>query len=99
MQTLPGSPFNDECLTVAQKEVLNERYGLNDPLSVQYFKYLGNITKGDFGVSFQFDGRSVTSIIGERIGVSAILGVQSLIAGTIIGLANILDTALDMESV
>ena len=86
MQTLPGSPFNDERLSSAQKEVLNERYGLNEPLSVQYFKYLVNITKGDFGVSFQFDGRSVTSIIGERIGVSAILGAQSLIVGTIVGL-------------
>lgn len=86
MQTLPGSPFNDERLTPTQKEVLAERYGLNEPMSVQYLKYMGNITKGDFGVSFQFDGRSVTSIIGERIGVSAILGAQSLVVGTIIGL-------------
>ncbi|MEK4485800.1 oligopeptide ABC transporter permease [Psychrobacillus sp. FSL H8-0484] len=86
MQTLPGSPFNDERMTTEQKEIMYERYGLNEPMSVQYFKYLRNIVKGDFGVSFQFDGRSVSNIIGERIGVSAILGAQSLIVGTIIGL-------------
>ncbi|ASN04549.1 oligopeptide ABC transporter permease [Virgibacillus necropolis] len=86
MQTLPGSPFNDERLTESQKEILYERYNLDDPVSVQYFKYLGNILKGDFGVSFQFDGRPVSDIIGERIGASALLGAQSLIVGTLIGL-------------
>lgn len=86
MQTLPGSPFNDEQLSTTQKEILYERYDLDEPISIQYFKYLGNILKGDFGVSFQYDGRPVSDIIGERIGVSAILGAQSLIMGTLIGL-------------
>lgn len=86
MHTLPGSPFNDERLSAAQKALMAKRYGLDEPLAVQYFKYLGNLLAGDLGVSFQFDGRSVTSIIGERIGVSAVLGAQSLIAGTLLGL-------------
>jgi len=86
MQTLPESPFNDEQLSTTQKEILYERYDLDEPISIQYFKYLGNILKGDFGVSFQYDGRPVANIIGERIGVSAILGAQSLIVGTLIGL-------------
>jgi len=86
MQTLPGSPFNDERLSEAQKVIMAQRYGLDQPFAVQYFKYLGNLVAGDLGVSFQFDGRPVTSIIGERIGVSAILGAQSLIAGTLLGL-------------
>ncbi|WP_213422698.1 oligopeptide ABC transporter permease [Bhargavaea massiliensis] len=86
MQTLPGSPFNDERLSEAQKAMMYQRYGLDQPVAVQYFKYLGNLVGGDLGVSFQFDGRPVTSIIGERIGVSAILGAQSLIIGTLLGL-------------
>lgn len=86
MQTLPGSPFNDERLSEAQKAMMAKRYGLDQPVAVQYFKYLGNLVAGDLGVSFQFDGRPVTSIIGERIGVSAVLGAQSLIAGTLLGL-------------
>lgn len=85
MQTLPGSPFNDERLSEAQASILNERYGLDEPLAIQYFKYLGNIFVGELGVSFQFDGRAVTTIIGERIGVSAILGAQAMGVGILLG--------------
>lgn len=85
MQTLPGSPFNDERLSEAQASILNERYGLDEPLALQYFKYLGNIFVGELGVSFQFDGRAVTTIIGERIGVSAILGAQAMGVGILLG--------------
>ncbi|WP_066291790.1 oligopeptide ABC transporter permease [Bacillus sp. FJAT-29937] len=86
MQTLPGSPFNDERLSESQKEKLYERYGLDEPVPIQYVKYMSNIVKGDFGVSFQYDGRAVTDIIGERIGASAVLGAQSILVGCIIGL-------------
>ncbi|MEH7123111.1 oligopeptide ABC transporter permease [Bacillus sp. JJ1503] len=86
MQTLPGSPFNDERLSESQKERLYERYGLDEPVPIQYVKYMTNIAKGDFGVSFQYDGRAVTDIIGERIGASAVLGAQSILVGCIIGL-------------
>lgn len=87
MQALPGSPFNDEQLSEFQREQMNERYGLNEPVPKQYLNYLTNLMKGDLGVSFQYDGRPVTGIIKERIGTSAVLGIQSLIFGTIIGLA------------
>lgn len=86
MVTLPGSPFNDKKMTESQKERLYERYGLDKPISVQYVLYMKNLFKGDLGVSFQYDGRSVTQIIGERIGASAILGAQALILGTAVGL-------------
>ncbi|WP_066386288.1 oligopeptide ABC transporter permease [Neobacillus mesonae] len=86
MQTLPGSPFNDERLSETQKERLYERYGLDEPVPLQYITYMKNIFKGDFGVSFQYDGRSVSDIIGERIGASAVLGAQSLIVGTVFGI-------------
>lgn len=87
MQTLPGSPFNDEELSEFQKEQLNERYGLNDPLPKQYINYMFNLAKGDLGISFQYDGRPVVNIIKERIKTSAYLGFQALVFGTLIGLA------------
>lgn len=86
MHTLPGSPFNDEELSEFQKQQLYERYGLNEPLPIQYLTYMANLTKGDLGISFQYDGRPVTTIIKERIGPSALLGIQSLVFGTLIGL-------------
>ncbi|KSU84849.1 MULTISPECIES: oligopeptide ABC transporter permease [Fictibacillus] len=87
MKLLPGSPFNnEEKLTDQQKFILNEKYGLNDPVPVQYFNYMGNLVKGDMGVSFQYDNRPVSTMIAERIGPSAVLGVEATIIGTIIGL-------------
>lgn len=86
MQTLPGSPFNDEKLTDAQIELMNQRYGLDKPVAVQYVIYLVNLFQGDLGVSFQYDGRPVTKIIGERIPASAFLGGQALVFGVMVGL-------------
>ncbi|MBJ3791842.1 ABC transporter permease, partial [Bacillus sp. OA1] len=87
MKLLPGSPLkNQEKLSPAQKEIILEKYGLNDPVPVQYARYLGNLAKGDLGVSFQYDNRPVTDMIVDRIGPSAQLGLQAIILGTFIGL-------------
>lgn len=86
MQTLPGSPFNDEKLSAEQKARLYEKYGLDKPVPVQFFVYMKNLAQGDLGVSFQYDGRAVNTIIGERIGASAVLGAQAILVGTSVGL-------------
>ena len=86
METLPGSPFNDQRMPLAQKELLYEKYGLDQPVAVRYVTYLKNLVQGDLGVSFQLDNRPVTKIISERIGASAVLGIQAIIVGTVIGL-------------
>lgn len=87
MKLLPGSPLqNQEKLTPEQRQIILEKYGLNDPVPVQYVRYLGNLLKGDLGVSFQYDNRPVMELIGERIGPSAQLGFQAIVLGTIIGL-------------
>ncbi|TCP29753.1 oligopeptide transport system permease protein [Scopulibacillus darangshiensis] len=86
MQLLPGSPFNSEKLTNEQIEILKDQYHLNDPIAKQFINYIGGIFKGDLGVSFTYDGRPVTKLISERIGPSAVLGIESTIVGTILGL-------------
>ena len=52
LKAMPGSPFNDEKLTDDQRAVLFEKYGLDQPILVQYGKYVTNLVKGDFGVSY-----------------------------------------------
>ncbi|MFP7168790.1 oligopeptide ABC transporter permease [Terribacillus sp. 7520-G] len=89
MKLLPGSPLaNANKLTEEQQEVIYEKYGLNDPIPVQYVKYLGGLVQGDLGISFKYDNRSVTSILfGEgRAETSAQLGAQALIIGTVVGI-------------
>lgn len=87
MQLLPGTPYgNVDELTDQQIELLDKKYGLDQPVAVQYVKYLGNLVKGDLGLSFKYAGRSVNEIIGERIGPSALIGFQGLVLGIIVGL-------------
>ena len=52
MQLMPGSPFNDEKLNADQRAALYTKYGLDQPLPVQFVKYVGNMLKGDLGVSY-----------------------------------------------
>lgn len=87
MKALPGSPLKDtEDLTKAQVEMLQEQYGLNDPIPVQYVKYITALTKGDLGTSFHFSNTAVTKIIKDRIGPSMQLGAQALVIGTVLGI-------------
>ncbi|KPC98419.1 Oligopeptide transport system permease protein OppB [Geobacillus sp. BCO2] len=87
MKLLPGSPLqNQEKLTPEQKALILKEYGLDKPVPVQYIQYLGNLLKGDLGVSFQYDNRPVAELISDRIGPSAQLGFQAIVFGTIVGL-------------
>ena len=67
MKMMPGSPFNDAKLSAEQKAILNEKYGLNDPVAVQYLHYLKNVVTGDFGYSFQYHNQPVWSLIKPRL--------------------------------
>lgn len=87
MKLIPGTPFNNaEKLTHEQLAIMQNKYGLNDPVPVQYVRYLVNMVKGDLGVSFQFDNTPVTRLLALRIGPSATLGLEAMIVGTIIGI-------------
>jgi oligopeptide transport system permease protein len=87
MKLIPGTPFtNAGKLSEAQLTIMKDKYGLGDPVPVQYLTYMTNLAKGDLGVSFQFNNASVTDILMDRIGPSAILGFQAMFFGTIFGI-------------
>ncbi|WP_078381429.1 oligopeptide ABC transporter permease [Sutcliffiella halmapala] len=87
MKLMPGTPFTmQEKMTEAQKAILYAKYGLDDPVPVQYAKYIISLAQGDLGISFQYDNRNVTDLIMQRIGPSAQLGFQAMLVGTIIGI-------------
>lgn len=87
VRLLPGTPFNDQKLNAQQIEQLEAQYGLDKPVPVQYFKYLTGVFQGKLGTSFKNANQKVEDIIKIRIGPSAMLGAQSLVFGTIVGLA------------
>lgn len=86
MNFLPGTPFNNQDrLTEIQMEMLNEKYGFDQPLFTRYITYLVNILHGDFGISLQFSDQKVTTLLKSRIGPSVQLGLQAVVFGTVVG--------------
>jgi len=59
-------------------EALRQKYGLDQPLPVQYLKWIGNLTRGDLGESFRYR-RPVASLIAERIPYTLQLTVLALL--------------------
>ena len=86
MKLMPGSPFNDAKLSAEQKAILNEKYGLNDPVAIQYLHYLKNVVTGDFGYSFQYHNQPVWELIKPRLIPSMEMGITAMIIGVILGL-------------
>lgn len=86
MNAVPGGPFNQEKAPSPQvKAVLEARYNLDKPVGEQYLLYMGNILKGDWGVSLK-TGREIADTLGPRFLVSAQLGVQAAVVAVIFGL-------------
>jgi oligopeptide transport system permease protein len=83
---LPGTPFADDKLTPEIRAQLYEEYGLDEPVYVQYAKYMANVAQGDLGNSFYFEGRPVLQMILERAPVSAFVGMQAVIFGLVVGM-------------
>jgi oligopeptide transport system permease protein len=87
MKIIPGTPFtNAGKLSETQLTIMKDKYGLDEPMPVQYMNYMVNMLKGDLGVSFQFDNVGVTEILLNSIGPSATLGFQAILFGTIFGI-------------
>jgi len=84
---MPGSPFNDEKLSDTQRATLYQKYGLDKPIVVQFFKYVVNIFRGDFGVSYNISKNTpISQLIKLRLPVSIKIGFQSVFIGALIGL-------------
>ena len=75
MQLMPGSPFNDEKLNADQRAALYTKYGLDQPLPVQFVKYVGNMLKGDLGVSYNISKNTpISQLIKTRLPISISIG-------------------------
>ena len=88
MQLVPGGPWTREkALSDAVIKTLNERYGLDQPLFIQYLRYLGRALVFDFGVSYYYKGREVTSIIANGFKISLQIGGWAALLSLVMGLA------------
>jgi oligopeptide transport system permease protein len=85
---LPGDPIRalggDRPLAPAVVAQLKQEFNLNDPLGIQYLKYLGDLVQGDLGTDFR--GRPVLDTISQRLPVTIKLTVVAILIEAIIGI-------------
>ena len=67
-------------------EAMRQRFGLDQPIHVQFGRWLANVAQGDLGESFRYR-RPVTSLIAERIPYTLQLAVLALLFDALIGIA------------
>jgi len=67
-------------------EIIRKKYGLDQPLHVQYVRWIGNLVQGDLGESFRYR-RPVASLIAERIPYTLQLTVLALLSDALLGIA------------
>jgi ABC-type dipeptide/oligopeptide/nickel transport system permease component len=84
----PGDPITillAENSTQADIDRARERWGLNDPVPVQYARFLGNVLMGDLGRSFRY-GEPVLRLIGDRLPATLELAAFSVLIAVAIAI-------------
>lgn len=67
-------------------EALREKLGLNDPVIVRYFRWIGDLLRGDFGYSI-INGTAISKTIAQRLPATLELSLVALLLSTIIGIS------------
>jgi len=85
----PGDPveilmgqYNDEQVI----ERIREQRGFNDPIFVQYGRYIKDVLRGDFGESFKYRGRTVSELLKKKMWVSAQLNIAAISLSLVVGI-------------
>jgi oligopeptide transport system permease protein len=84
----PGNFYSSEkALPPAIEKNIREKYGLDKPWYVQYGRMIGNVLRGDFGLSLRYQGQSVNQILAQTLPVSATLGLLAYGLALVVGVA------------
>lgn len=88
MHSIPGGPFDpvDMPLSKAAKDTIMKQYGLDQPLYVQYIKYMWGVMHFDFGIPYQSPGETVLELLGRAWIPSLVLGGLGVLIGAPIGI-------------
>lgn len=87
MQAVPGDPFTGEKrISEEIMEKMEAKYGLDQPMIVQYGKYLQNFLKLDLGESMFYKNRSVKQILADGFPVSGSIGLFAITIGAALGI-------------
>ncbi|MCO7233414.1 MULTISPECIES: oligopeptide ABC transporter permease OppB [unclassified Cobetia] len=86
MRVAPGGPFDGERrLPPEIEQNLRAAYHLDEPLPMQYLRYLGDLVQGDLGPSFKYKDFDVSELISQGFPASLELGMWAILAALLIG--------------
>ena len=87
MHSVPGGPWaREKALPAPTVARLNIKYGLDEPLPVQYVNWVTDLLQGNLGPSFRFADRSVNDIVADGIWTTVQLGLMAFILSVVVGI-------------
>lgn len=82
----PGGPFDNERIVSPEVEAnIAARYHLDDPLPLQFLRYLGGLLQGDLGPSYRYVDYTVGELIANALPYSMVLGVIAMSLALLLG--------------
>jgi len=100
VRVIPGDPATAALGDYASQEAVDamrERMGLNDPLYVQYFRFLGDLLRGDLGESM-ITGKPISEIVMQALPYTLELTLSSVLIGAFLGVPIGIFTAMKRNS-
>lgn len=98
VRIMPGNPFPSERMTPEAIAAKREEMGLNDPMLVQFWNYMKNLLKGDFGKGTSlYNGAPINTVLGKCLGNSFKVGGIAVLLGTFVGLVLGIVAALNRD--
>src|SRR5512146_1100170 len=87
MHNTPGSPWNSEGrqMSYGQRQELNAKFGLDQPLPVQYLRWLGALVSGDMGLTVTQRPIAVARLIGSSVWPTVQLGLMAFALAVLLG--------------
>ncbi len=88
MHAVPGGPWDATAhnpLPEETRRALAHKFGFDQPLPVQYLRYMGSALHLDFGVPFESPGETVTDLIGRTWPITAVLGGITILFSIVVG--------------
>jgi ABC-type dipeptide/oligopeptide/nickel transport system permease component len=89
LRAAPGDPIDailGQRYTEEAAQALRRKYGYDDPIHIQYYKYIKNLAQLDMGVSTRHQDFSVSDVIWPKIRTSSMLGAVALVVTFLVGI-------------
>ena len=87
MHAVPGGPWSREKrVPEATQQALNLKYGLDDPVPVQYVRWVTDLLQGNLGPSYKFRDRTVNDIVADGFWTTLQLGLMAFALSVIVGI-------------